>query len=122
MKLSNNKNNQDLVETILLDIRNYLYQENKEYITTQHIAGMKFIYHGQVVKNWVNTEQVQINYIRKVNRIIIQQSVQFYSKVWTQRNEIMHNLEVFRTYLLEQQKNIKEMINTRNKPNMRKYL
>ena len=56
--------------------------------------------------------------MRKVNKIIIQQSAQFYSKAWTQRNEMMYNPEVFRTYLLEWYKNIKEMINTGNKPDM----
>ena len=77
MKLSNNKNNQDLVETILLDIRNYLYQENKEYVTTQHIVGMKNIYQGQVVKEQINTDQQLNNYMKKVKKVIVQNSAKF---------------------------------------------
>ena len=45
-----------------------------------------------------------------------------YSKAWTKRNEIMHNPEVYRQYVIGWNRNIKKMIMNGDKPEMREYL
>ena len=47
---ANTKNDIDTVKMIILDIKWYIFHENNEYTTTEHIIGMEFIFQGWVVK------------------------------------------------------------------------
>ena len=53
--------------------------------------------------------------MKRLNKVIVQYNTKFYYKSWTQQNKIIHNLEVFRTYLIEQNTSIKKTIKDGNK-------
>ena len=67
---------------IIEDIKTYVMGAQNEYVTTQHAIGMELIFKGWVVKNWFDMQQKQYFTMRKVNKIIVKQSVVFYSKAW----------------------------------------
>ena len=84
-------------EEILLfieDILRYLEDDSDdEYKTNQEILGMKNIFRGYVVKVWKGTNFAQNKY-RKLNRIVVRLSIQYYYKYWIERNKIYHNESV----------------------------
>jgi len=111
-----------MVNLIINDIESYLLDDGNEYNTTQHLIGMKMIFRGWVVKNWSNVNQQTSFNMKKINKIIVKISVQFYSKCWKHRNEIMHSPEIYRKYMEEWYCNLRELIVRGNKPEMHKYL
>jgi len=68
------------VEMILNDIKQYIFSEDDEFITAQHIIGMKMLFRGWVVKNWMNIDQQTSITMKKINKILVKCSVNFYSK------------------------------------------
>ena len=58
----------------------------------------------------------------KMNKIIVKQSVSFYSKAWSSRNKVFHDEDKYRKYLTTWNKRIVQMINEGNKPEMNKYI
>ena len=95
-----------IVDMILDDINTYLFSKDNEYNTTQHIIGMKMIFRGWVVKNWININQQTSISMKRINKIIVKRSVLYYSKSWKQRNEILHCPEIYRRYMIEWYKKI----------------
>ena len=72
----------EIVEMTIQEMRKNLdISEQNEYLEIQHIVGMKCVFRGQVVKSWSNASKVQTIEIKHVDKIIIKQSVLFYSKV-----------------------------------------
>ena len=59
--------------------------------------------------------------MKKINKIIVKNNVIFYSKAWTQRNEVMHSSEKYRNYIIKQYMRIVEAIDKGDKPSMRTY-
>ena len=60
--------------------------------------------------------------MKRINKIIVNSSIQYYSKAWTQRNEIIYKPKVHKNYVINQHKNIKNLIEKGNKPEMIRYL
>ena len=122
-KLNLNDEEKQNAEMIIDDIENYILVENKEFITTQHLIGMKMLYRGWVVKNWMNIEERNTTTkMKKMNKVLVKQSVIFYSKAWAHRNKILHDQETYRKYMIDWYQNIKIMIEISDKPDMRRYL
>ena len=60
--------------------------------------------------------------MKNVNRIIVRKSVQFYSKAWMNRNELLHDEQKYRLHVIEWYERIRSAILNGNKPEMKKYL
>ena len=76
------------------DILRYLEDDcDNEYETNQGMLGMKNIFRGYVIKVWKGTNFEQKKY-RKLNRIVVRLSVQYYYECWIERNKIYHNESV----------------------------
>ena len=60
--------------------------------------------------------------MKKINKIIVKNSITFYLKAWTQRNEVMHNSEKYQNYVIEWHRRIVEAIDKGDKPSMRTYV
>ena len=69
------------IEIIIEDIKTYIMGVQNEYVTMQCAIGMELIFKGWVVKNWFDVQQKQCFTMGKVNKIIVKQSVVFYSKL-----------------------------------------
>ena len=55
-----------------------------------------------------------------VDEMLVRCSVVFYSEAWKQRNKIMPKLEKFKSHVIKQHKNTKELIMNENKPSIKK--
>jgi len=60
--------------------------------------------------------------MKQVNRIIVRKSVEFYSRAWKNHNEILHDKQRYRQYMIEWYERIKSKIRNRNEPEIKKYL
>ena len=100
-KIASNEQKEDIISMVVVDITNYVNQEEKEYVTTQHLVGMELIFKEWVVKNWLNIQQSQSYTMKKLNKIIVKCSMIFYSKAWTYRNKIMHDDIKFREFVID---------------------
>jgi len=112
----------ETVNHILSDINTYIKNNNEELVTTQQLIGMDLIFKGWVMKNWLNVNQCQSVVMKNVNRIIVRKSVQFYSKAWMNRNELLHDEQKYRPHVIEWYERIRSAILNGNKPEMKKYL
>ena len=64
------------------DIMRYLENDDDDkYETNQYLAGMKELFRGYLVIDWVRTNMNCKKY-RQVNMIIAKQCVEFYNKYW----------------------------------------
>ena len=45
-KIASNEQEEDIISVVVADITNYVNQEEKEYVTTQHLVGMELIFKG----------------------------------------------------------------------------
>ena len=52
--------------------------------------GLRIGFHGMVVKFWIG-DDFNNNYDRKCNKVIMKESVLFYSKCWLDRCKALHN-------------------------------
>ena len=102
--------------------KNILTKEEKECATTQYLVGMELIFKGWVVKNWLNANQSQSHMMKKLNKINVKYGVIFYSKPWIHRNEIVHDDEKFREFVIDWHKRIVSDIEKGNKLNMRRHM
>ena len=96
----------------------YLYQTEDQLVITQQIISMKYIFRGWVVKNWTNVNQEASQIIEQVNKIIVKESVSFYSKSWVQRNEVFHNEDHYRSFIINWYKRVKKEMLKGNRPEM----
>ena len=111
-----------MMNMIIEDIKNCVYQEGEEHMTTQHLVGMDLVFKGWVVKNWLSVQQRQSCTMKKFNKVIVKCSVMFYSKVWTHRNEIMNNDKKQREFVIDWYEKIVDEIEKANKPNMKRHV
>jgi len=121
-KINTTTEEKQSIEMIINDIKRYILAETNEFDTTQHLIGMHMLFRGWVVKNWMDVTKETSIAMKKVNKILVKNSVNFYAKSWKQRNEIMHNPETYRVYVIEWYNKVCEMIEKGNKPDMRRYL
>jgi len=117
-----NENDKVEIGMIVDDIRNYVMKEQNEYTTTQHVIGMDLLFKGWVVKNWLNVNNKQRHVMKRINKIIVKQSVIYYSKAWKNRNDVLHDTEKYREQVIDWHKRLVENIENSNKPSMRRYV
>ena len=70
-----------------------VYLENDEdddYEINQQYAGMKELFRGYVVNDWMEVNLNTKKY-RYLNMITARECVYFYNRCWKHRNEIMHD-------------------------------
>jgi len=60
--------------------------------------------------------------IHTLNKLIIKQSITFYSEAWRHRNQVRHNPGKYREFMHNWYKNVKEMIEKDNHLEMLKYV
>ena len=71
------------------DILVYLEKwEDDEYITNQHIIGMRYLFRGFLIKVWKGVN-LSDNKCRQENRILMQHCVRCYRLCWDNRNEAL---------------------------------
>jgi hypothetical protein len=121
-KETTNENDKVEIGMIVDDIRNYVMKEQNEYATTQHVIGMDLLFKGWVVKNWLNVHNKQRHVMKRINKIIVKQSVIYYSKAWKNRNDVLHDTEKYREHVIDWHKRLVENIENSNKPSMRRYV
>ena len=56
---------------------------------------------------------------KEINKILVRNSVTFYSEAWKKRNEVMHDLEKYKSFVCNWYKNVKDMIVRENRPKMK---
>ena len=83
---------------------------------------MHLIFKEWMVRNWINMQQQQTNVMKVINKIVVKQSVVFYSKVWMHRNEVLQDSGKYREHVIEWHKRLVEEIEKGNRPSMRKYV
>ena len=91
-------------------------------MTTQQCVGFQLVFKGWVVRNWENILEAPIKNMNKLNKIIVKQSVLLYSKAWSIRNEVFHDEDTYRRYVISWNKQLTQMITEGNKPEMNKYI
>ena len=57
-----------------------------------------------------------------VNKVIIKKSVTFYSEVQKYRCEVQHNPSKYKEFVYNWYKNVKEMVENENRPEVKKYV
>ena len=83
-----------------MDLRRYLNKEpTKELLTTQGLVGYKYMFHGWVMKNLLNVQEHQTNVMKKINKIIIKKSMNFYSSAWKHRNDMFHDETKYKIFV-----------------------
>ena len=87
---------------IITDVTSCLCQYNQvEWLTTQFIVGMKALFRGSIVKKWGDLDKGQDNAMKRMNKIVVKQLVVFYSKSWKQRNEVFHDKDDYRKFVID---------------------
>ena len=104
------------------DIKKYLFQEDGVFMTNQHLIGMKMLFRGWSIKNWMDVNVTPSLRMKNINKILVKYSLTFYSKAWTHRNMILHSPEIYRQFVVEWHKRIIQLIEKCTKPDMRRYL
>ena len=122
-KVKNTDHLQEQISLLLTDVKEYLHNEQQdEGCTTQSLVGMKHLFRGWIVKNWTNVQEAQPKRMHSINKIVIKQSVIFYAEAWKHRNEIKHDPEKCRPFVIDWYNKVVELIENDNRPEMNKYL
>ena len=107
---------------MLSDIKNYIYNQNNPGLTTQSQLGMKYLFRGWVTKNWTNINDPQNVIMKEINRILVRQSVEYYSEAWKQRNDLLHDPNYYKQYIVDWYNNVKNMITNEERMQVQTYL
>ena len=122
-KIIHTHEDKELFKLILNDVTQYLAMNTEwNYVTTQHIIGMKNMFKGWIVKGWDDPRKEQSSDMRKVNIMLVKASVSYYSKSWVHRNEMLHNPEKYKEYVVQWHHRIVALLERSNRPVMRQYL
>ena len=70
----------------------------------------------------MNVQEIQPKRASQINKIIVKQSVLFYAEAWKNRNDIMHNQDNYRTFVIDWYNKVVALIERDNRPEMLKYL
>ena len=80
------------------------------------------MFKGWIVKGWDDPRKEQSSDMRKVNIMLVKASVSYYSKSWVHRNEMLHNPEKYKEYVVQWHHRIVALLERSNRPVMRQYL
>ena len=67
-------------------------------------------------------QEIQPKRVSQINKIIVKQSVLFYAEAWKNRNDIMHNQDNYRSFVIDWYNKVIALIERDNRPKMIKYL
>ena len=92
-----NKVNVNEIMSFCEDIMKYLENDDDDkYETNQYLVGIKELFRGYLVIDWVRTNMNCKKYCQ-VNMIIVKECVKFYNKCWKYLNEVLHDENKKRT-------------------------
>ena len=77
----------NLIEDIVVYFDN---GEEDEYVSSQQYVGMRELFRGFIVKDWVEAD-FNCKQYSELNKIVIANAVKFYNQCWKHRNEEFHN-------------------------------
>ena len=97
------------IDYIISDIRNFLLRNEEEMITNQEIISWKYAFRGYVVKIWISTFNDE-DKCRWINRIIVKEYVSHYVRCWHERNKVYNDSAIKRIYMIEWKKRLEDMI------------
>ena len=81
-----------IIQCVENNLRKFLCDDSDgEWLTTQSLIRLNHLFRGWIMINLLDIQEFQTIGMRKVNKIIIKKSVEFYSLAWKQRNEVFHN-------------------------------
>ena len=83
---------------------------------------MKYLFQGWITKNWKDINESQSEPIAEINTILVRHSIEFYTEAQKERNTILHDPEYYKEYVMEQYYKVKNLIEHKNRPEMKKYL
>ena len=97
----------DVILNMIKDIVVYFDDgDDEEYESSQQYVGMRKLFRGFIVKDWIaadfNCEQYS-----ELNKIVIVNAVKFYNQCWKHRNREFHNERKQRTRIVNWYKNLK---------------
>ena len=70
------------------DLKRY-FDDDGQLCTNQHKIGMKILFRGMIVKEWVDNNQNEIDYLEH-NKGIVKSCVHFYHEFWKTRCAELH--------------------------------
>ena len=80
-KVKDTEQMQNEIYWMIADVQNYLNNEIEEAcVTTQSKIGMKYLFRGWVTRHWTNVNERPQSKMHEINKILIRQSVTFYSE------------------------------------------
>ena len=83
---------------------------------------MKYLIRGWATQNWKNAYNVQSEMMHEINKILVRNSVVFYSEAQRQRNEMLHDPKCSKSHALNQCENAKNVIMQENRPEMNRHI
>ena len=95
---------------MIKDIKRYFSGDETECYTNQQLIGIKALFRGVIVKEWVAVNNENINY-HECNRKIVKSCIRFYHDCWKERCEALHKDDKQKEALEEEIKNMKEEAN-----------
>ena len=105
---------------IVRDISKY-FDGDENYWTNQQVIGLREIFRGVVVTNWVAMPLERVNFLAH-NKIIVREAVKFYSECWKERCKALHTPEYEISSLREEIKQIKMQEAKEDKVNFETYV
>lgn len=108
------------VKEMIEDVKRYFEQDGQLY-TNQSKLGMKNLFRGMIVKQWVDTNQSDIDYL-EYNKVFVKSCVTFYHECWKSRCVELHKDEVQIELLREQVKLIKASDDTDRVEGLHEFL
>ena len=106
---------------MIKDIKRYFSGDETEYYANQQLIGIKALFRGVIVKEWVAVNNDNMNY-HEYNRILVKSCMQFYHNCWKERCEELHKDNMQKEILEEEIKNMKEEANNGIIKGLRNYV
>ena len=79
------------INAIIRDIQKFLNKESN-YQKNQELIGLRNVFRGMAVQCWIGPS-FNNNNDRKHNKVIVKESVLFYSEFWLERCKALHDEE-----------------------------
>ena len=60
---------------------------------------MRNLFRGWITKNWRDVNSRPNEKHKEINKILVRNSVTFYSEAWKKRNEVIHDPEKYKSFI-----------------------
>ena len=108
LKVKNSQHKRKTIDMITKDTSVHLHQSEEQFITTQQLIRMKYVFKGWVMKNQLNANNKLSTAITQIKKAMVKTSVQFYLKARVHRNELFHDDNKCRTYFVDSCKGLRK--------------